>query len=178
MSPDYTIISPRLTLKLISPDEAANFSAIIRHSDTLHQWIDWCSSEFTVKDAERFLLANKLNWVKGQAYGFGLYRRDEDTLVGMVAINELYHTFNMASVGYWIADEYQHNGYAKEGVNALASFCFEQLKLTRVEIVCDPDNLPSHRLALSCGAKQEALAQNRFIYDGKPKAGLVFSILP
>lgn len=178
MSPDYQIITPDLILRLISSDESTRLACCVAHSPSLHRWIDWCNEDFSLDDAERFILATRLNWVKGEAYGFGVFCRKTDTLVGLVAINELYHTFNMASIGYWIADEYQGKGFAKRAVNALAEFCFAQLKLTRIEIVCDPDNLPSQKLVEACGGEFEAEAKNRFIFDGKPKTGRVYSLIP
>jgi RimJ/RimL family protein N-acetyltransferase len=178
MSPDYLIITPRLELRLIPNEDAAQFQTLISDSPTLHQWIDWCEEDFNQEQAERFLLATRLNWVKSQAYGFGLYRRSDKQLLGMVAINELYHTFNMASLGYWVADKYQRQGYGKEALEGLISFSFEQLKMTRLEIVCDPLNLQSQQLAEQCGALFETLARNRFIFNGKPKEGLVYSLIP
>jgi RimJ/RimL family protein N-acetyltransferase len=84
----------------------------------------------------------------------------------------------MASLGYWIGDEHQQQGFGKEALAALIEWSFAQLKLTRLEIICDPSNIPSQQLAQACEAKQECLAQNRFIFHGQPKAGLVFSIIP
>lgn len=178
MTPDYCIITPRLELKLIPQEDADALRRCVTESPSLHQWIDWCEASFSADQTEKFLLATRLNWVKSEAYGFGVYRRSDNCLMGMVAINELYHTFNMVSLGYWLGDRFQHNGYAQEALEGLIAFCFEQLKVTRVEIVCDPDNVPSQRLALRCGATFEARARNRYLYSGKPRDGLVYSITP
>ncbi len=152
---------------------------LITQSPSLHDWVDWCREDFTLKEAERFILATRLNWVKAQAYGFGIFdRKHGNKLIGMVAINELYHTFNMASLGYWLGDEHQNQGYAKEALDALIEFCFSMLKLTRLEIVCDPDNLPSQKLAIACGAQFETMAKNRYLHHGIPKLGMVYSIVP
>ena len=178
MSPDYQIITPALTLRLIDSEDCDKLQACITRSPSLHKWIDWCHPDFTRDDAERFILATRLNWVKSEAYGFGVFCRKSDALIGMVAINELYHTFNMASIGYWIADQHQGKGFATAAVNALIEFCFAQLKVTRIEVVCDPDNLPSQKLIEKCGGVFEARAKNRFIFQGKPKEGLVYSLIP
>lgn len=178
MLPDFQIITQRLQLRLMTTEEAPEFSLCIRQSPSLHQWIDWCHDHFSTKDAEQFILANRLNWVKAEAYGFGVFDKEKQTLIGMVAINEFYHVFNMASLGYWIADSYQHKGYGKEALDALIEFCFSQLGLTRLEIVCDVDNLSSQYLALACGALKENIARNRFIFNDKPKDGVVFSLIP
>lgn len=178
MSPDYQIITKQLILRLISNEESEQLQACVVDSPSLHQWVDWCRADFTLEETERFILATRLNWVKSEAYGFGVFCRTSDKLIGMVAINELYHTFNMASIGYWIADDYQGQGFGVKAVNALIEFCFAQLKLTRVEIVCDPDNLASQKLAEACGGLFESRARNRFIFHGKPKTGLVYSVTP
>lgn len=178
MTPDYCIITPRLELKLIPHEDALAFTHCVVESPSLHKWIDWCDANFSLEQAEKFLLATRLNWVKSEAYGFGVYRRKDNQLLGMVAINELYHTFNMVSLGYWLADKYQHHGYAQEALNGLVTFCFEKLKVSRIEIVCDPDNLPSQQLALRCAAVFETRARNRYLFSGKPKDGMVYSIIP
>ncbi|MCK6262805.1 GNAT family N-acetyltransferase [Vibrio sp. ZSDE26] len=178
MTPKFTLSTQRLSLRLIEHDEAEKLRELVVRSPSLHQWIDWCTPTFSLKDSERFLLATRLNWVKGDAFGFGLFRHNDGMLVGMVAINELYHTFNMASMGYWVSDQYQHQGYAKEAVQKVIEFCFDLLKVTRIELVCDPQNEASHALAASCGAEKESVARNRFIFDGQPKDGLIFSLIP
>lgn len=178
MSPDFQILTQRLSLRLIGADRADELATLIRHSPSLHQWIDWCHSGYSEKEAQNFLLMTRLNWVKADAYGFGVFIKGSDQLVGMVAINELYHTFNMASIGYWIGDSFQQQGIAKEATLALAEFCFAKLKLTRLEIVCDISNIASQKLIEACHAQQEAIARNRFIFHDNPQDGLVYSLIP
>ncbi len=178
MLPDFQIITQRLQLRLLKLEEAEVFSDCIRRSPTLHQWVDWCHEDFSKKDAEQFILANRLNWVKADAYGFAVFDKHKEKLVGMVAINEFYRVFNMASLGYWIADDSQHKGFGKEAVDALIEFCFSKLKLTRIEIVCAPENIPSQKLALACGALKEHIARNRFLFNDQPTDGVVFSLIP
>lgn len=178
MSPDFQIVTPRLQLRLITLDEASQLVRCVRQSPSLHQWVDWCSQDFSGQDAERFIMATRLNWVKADAYGFGVFDRKQQTLVGMVAINEFYHTFNMASLGYWIADHYQQQGLGREALSALVEYCFSHLGLTRLEIVCDPANAPSQQLALACGGQQESLARNRYMFNGEPRDGIVYGLIP
>lgn len=135
----------------------------------MHTWLDWCDAEVSLKDAQDFLLATRLNWVKTEAFGFGIYDRDSNTLLGMAAVNELYHTFNMASIGYWVADRYQRQGYAQEAIKALAEFCFAKLSLTRIEIVCDPDNNASQALMESVGAKKRSHRQKSIYFPWQTK---------
>ena len=178
MSPDFQINTQHLSLKIIEATDAPEFSRLIQTSPSLFPWVDWCHDAFSIVEAEKFILATRLNWVKADAFGFGIFERHSNQLVGMVAINELYHTFNMASLGYWVGDQFQRKEIAKEAMLTLFEFCFAQLKLTRLEIVCDTENLPSQRLIEKCGAERETIAKNRFIVNGKPNDGVVYSVLP
>lgn len=178
MKADFEIITQRLQLKLMNNADTESFRQLITDSYSLHRWIDWTHRDFTSEEASDFIQHNRLNWVKAISYGFGVYLKSTEQLLGMVAITEFHRTANMASIGYWIGDGYQRKGYGKEALDALIEFCFARLGLTRLEIVCDPDNITSHILALKCGATEECLAKNRYIFDGKPKDGLLFSIIP
>lgn len=172
------IFTKRLKLKIINQEHSHTFANRVADSLSLHRWMDWCEPSFNVEDAQEFIRANRLNWVKGTSYGFGVFCQKNQEFIGMVAITEVHLISNSASLGYWIADKHQQKGYAKEALNSIISFSFEKLQLTRIEIVCDPKNVLSHKVALSCGCINEGINRNRFIYNGKPKDGLVFCVTP
>ncbi|GEM74871.1 GNAT family N-acetyltransferase [Vibrio sagamiensis] len=178
MSPAFEISSRRLTLRLIPPTDAIILNELFKESPSLHQWLDWCHKDICINEVNDFLLVTRVNWVKGQAFDFGVYEYKTQCLLGMVAITELYPCFNMASLGYWIGDAHQNNGYGKEAIKSLAAFCFNKLNLTRLEIVCDPRNIASNALIKSIGARKESLARNRFIFNGQPRTGIVYSLIP
>ncbi|MFC5078104.1 Ribosomal-protein-serine acetyltransferase [Vibrio thalassae] len=178
MNTHYTIYTKRLCLRLLELNDAEQLATTIQTSPSLHQWVDWCHKDFTHNEAMEFISATRVNWVKAIAFGFALFDRQDDQFLGMVALNEFYHTFNMGSIGYWLKDSAQQQGYAHEALDALIEFSFTHLLLTRLEIVCDPDNIPSHQLAQRVGATYECVAQNRFVFEGKPKAGWVYSLVP
>ncbi|NMU76240.1 ribosomal-protein-serine acetyltransferase, partial [Vibrio parahaemolyticus] len=49
MSPDFEIIAPRLALKLIPAEEAHSLQRLLAESPSLHQWLDWCDKNVTLK---------------------------------------------------------------------------------------------------------------------------------
>lgn len=178
ISVDDSIHTSRLELRLINNDHLNEFCEMIRHSPSLHQWVDWCHPHFNQQDGYDFLIANRVNWLKSLSYGFGVFLKHNDELIGMVALTERYYSFNMGTIGYWISDEHQRKGYASEALQGLCSFCFEEIALTRLEIVCDTENIASHAVAKKLGALEEGVARNRFIHDDQIRDGLVFSLIP
>ncbi|MBD1576775.1 MULTISPECIES: GNAT family N-acetyltransferase [Vibrio] len=178
MTPDFSLSTARLTLRLIDIQQANLFATAIQSSASLYPWLDWCHADFSLHEAQKFLTCTRLNWVKNLAYGFGIFDKETDQFIGMAALTDQRVGFNLGSLGYWVCDNFQQCGYAKEAMQALIQFCFEQLKLTRLELICDPENTVSHKLALACGALDEGIARNRYIFQGKPKDALVFAIVP
>jgi RimJ/RimL family protein N-acetyltransferase len=55
---------------------------------------------------------------------------------------------------------------------------FEELGLTRLEIVALTHNLPSQKVAESIGAVRECQARNRLYFQGQPHDALVYSLVP
>ncbi|MFV0574423.1 MAG: GNAT family N-acetyltransferase [Vibrio sp.] len=178
MTPDNELTTPRLTLRLIQADESHVFASAIRRSPSLYPWLDWCHAHFSDNEASDFLMHTRLNWVKNESFGFGVYLRKTQEFVGMVALTDMALNFNMGTIGFWICDKFQRQGYAQEAIGRLIRFCFEDLQLTRLECICDPENTASHQLTLACGAVKECLARNRYLFNGSPKDGVVFSFVP
>lgn len=177
MTPNVKLTSANLTLRLISPDEIPQLQSLICTSPNLHYWIDWCHADFSQQEANLFICSTRASWIQSTSFGFGVYDTEEK-LMGMVAINECYHSYNMVSIGYWIADKYQQQGVAFEALMTLIQFCFNELKVQRIEIVCHPDNIASQRLITKCGAQFEGKSRNRYIFDDKPQDGFIYGLIP
>ena len=82
-------------------------------------------------------------------------------------------------VGYWVASQARGRGVAVDALRALSRWAFESLGLGRVELVTDPDNVASQRVAEKAGFQREgvlrALLPQR---DGTRRDGVMFSLLP
>ena len=63
-------------------------------------------------------------------------------------------------VGYWGRVSKARNGYISEAVNRLTSFAFETLKMARVELMTDAENLSSRRVAERCGFMLEGILRH------------------
>ncbi|MGR2833393.1 GNAT family protein [Vibrio vulnificus] len=63
MSPDFHIVTQRVTLRLIEAERASELARLIRRSTSLHQWIDWCHPNYSEKEAQSFLLMTRLEIV-------------------------------------------------------------------------------------------------------------------
>lgn len=179
MSPEFSLQTKRLLLRPLNHPDVNQLVKVVKHSaPSLSQWLDWCSKDFNQDDAEELVYLTKRHWITDSGYDFGIFDKKTGQLYGSVGVNCLQPVFNMANLGYWVSTEVQGKAIATEAAIAAANFCFSQLGFTRLEIICDQDNAASLRVAEKCGAQVECVARNRIFYQGKPRTGVVYSLIP
>ena len=80
-------------------------------------------------------------------------------------------------IGYWCRTRFTGHGYITEAVTRITAFAFDTLGARRVEIRCDPRNLPSARVAERAGFRLEGeLRNNETGTDGVPRDTLIYAI--
>lgn len=98
--------------------------------------------------------------------------------VGAAGLNQFNRAHNFCNLGYWVRTSAQRHGAGRAAIRALARFAFDELALTRVEIVVADGNHASLALARKAGAVHEGLARKRLrLHDG-PVTAHVLSLVP
>ena len=102
-----------------------------------------------------------------QAYPFFLFRKDDNVLVGGLALANIRRGVAQAgSLGYWVGAPHVRRGYMSAAVRALMPVAFDVLRLHRVEAACIPTNLASIRLLEKCGFRREGYARQYLCING------------
>jgi RimJ/RimL family protein N-acetyltransferase len=82
-------------------------------------------------------------------------------------------------IGYWLAAEARGQGLTTAALRALSRWGIEELGLGRVELVTDPDNIASQRVAEKAGFQREGVLRAMLVNrDGSRRDGVMFSLLP
>lgn len=82
-------------------------------------------------------------------------------------------------VGYWCAAEARGRGVATRALRLLSRYGFEELGLQRLELITDPDNLASQRVAEKVGYRREGVLRSHLDHpDGRRRDSVMFSLLP
>ena len=74
----------------------------------------------------------------------------EDRLLGSIAIARSLDG-SAGEVGYWVAREARRRGVATRAVQLLAGWAFSELGLERIELLAEPGNYASQRVAEAAG---------------------------
>lgn len=82
-------------------------------------------------------------------------------------------------VGYWCAREARGRGYTTRALRLVCRFGFEDLRLGRMELITDPDNHASQRVATKAGFQREGVLRSHLLHrDGRRRDSVMFSLLP
>jgi RimJ/RimL family protein N-acetyltransferase len=82
-------------------------------------------------------------------------------------------------IGYWLVAQARGRGLTAEALLALSRWGFDELGLGRVELVTDPDNIASQRVAEKAGFTREGVLRSILLNrDGSRRDGVMFSLLP
>lgn len=102
-----------------------------------------------------------------QAYPFFLFRSEDGTMVGGLALANIRRgVAQAASLGYWVGVPHAQRGYMTAAVRAVVPAAFDVLRLHRVEAACIPTNLASIRLLEKTGFRREGYARSYLCING------------
>jgi [ribosomal protein S5]-alanine N-acetyltransferase len=110
------------------------------------------------------------------AYPFFIFDRGAGHLVGAITLaNVRRGVAQMCTVGYWIGQPHQRQGYMTDALELAVDHSFEALGLHRVEAACLPSNAASIALLKRCSFGLEGLARNYLKIAGIWQDHLLFS---
>ena len=112
------------------------------------------------------------------SYAFLIFRADTNVLVGGLTLANIRRGVAQAgSIGYWIGQPFARHGYMTAAVRALIPFCFNSLRLHRLEAACIPGNQASVRLLEKTGFTREGYAREYLCINGVWQDHLLFGRL-
>jgi RimJ/RimL family protein N-acetyltransferase len=135
-------------------------------------WIPAIPSPYTEKDA----LAYVRGEVRPEEHSLAI------TLDGVVvgAIGMGVNSINYRGrVGYWVAATARGRGVCTRALRLLSRWALDELELQRLDLITDPDNLASQRVAEKVGFRREGVLRAYLCHpDGRIRDSVMFSLLP
>jgi len=83
------------------------------------------------------------------------------------------------TIGYWVAASARGQGTCTRALRLLSRFALDELELQRLDLVTDPDNVGSQRVAEKVGFQREGVLRAHLRHpDGRIRDSVIFSLLP
>jgi RimJ/RimL family protein N-acetyltransferase len=124
--------------------------------------------------------ANALAFIRGEATSAG-HQSFAVTCEGLVvgAIGLTTGQSKNASIGYWCAAEARGRGLTTRALRLVCEWGLDELELERLELITDPDNVASQRVAEKVGFRREGVLRSHLLHpDGRRRDSVMFSLLP
>ncbi|AZZ40833.1 GNAT family N-acetyltransferase [Acidipropionibacterium jensenii] len=99
-------------------------------------------------------------------------------VIGQLTVSSItYGSALSASMGYWVSHRYAGRGVVPTAVALAADYCFQVLRLHRIEICIRPENAKSLRVVEKLGLVEEGMRPRYLHIDGQWSDHRVFRLL-
>jgi ribosomal-protein-alanine N-acetyltransferase len=108
---------------------------------------------------------------------FGIFLKSDDTLIGMIALNDILPPLKSAYVGYQIDQVYANRGYTTKALALIIDYAFNTLDLHRLEAGVMPANVGSIKVLERNGFIKEGLVRKNVKINGKWEDHYLYGLL-
>ena len=125
-----------------------------------------------------YLAAKREAWAQGTGASFAICDATRpDACLGQVFVER--DDDGRGSVGYWLLEDARGKGRATRAVRLMASWALPEMRLGRLQLHADPENVASQRVAQRAGFTREGvLRAYNGRRDGTRADAVVYSLLP
>ncbi len=146
------IITPRVVVRMLEFQDAKDLQRLLaKNKEFMLPWIPWAVDEPETVEAKK----DKIRTWRGefyldQKYTYGLFKRDDQTLIGMIFLFARQGK-GILEIGYIIDADEVRNGYATESSYAVTKLGLQHLQVEKMVIHCSPENIGSQRIPEKLG---------------------------
>lgn len=121
----------------------------------LSQFLPWIDTTYSAHDTRSFIKGALDQFAAGEGFHAGIWC--EGRLAGCIGLHKIDWLNRSVSLGYWVSAEFSGRGLVTRAAAACTAYCFDELKLHRVEIRCAVQNEASRRVAERLGFEREGI---------------------
>jgi ribosomal-protein-alanine N-acetyltransferase len=138
----------------------------------------WPADALSRSSFRRRVARYAVDWRTDQGYSFFIFARRDGRLLGGIGLSNVRRgVAETGSLGYWVGERYARHGVMTEALGLMLDFCFQRLRLHRIEAACLPGNLASRALLAKTGFHEEGNARKYLCIDGRWQDHVLFAIL-
>lgn len=159
---DEIRIDKDLTLRLLTERDSSDFHQLVKKNrDFFSQSGAAISNLVSEEDAAKSVHKRCEEYINNTGVSFAI--RLNEALIGIIGIRALDWSNQKCSIGYFLSEEVAGKGIGTKSVVAVVSFCFEMLRLNRIEATTATINKRSIALLEKLGFKREGTLRQHFL---------------
>jgi ribosomal-protein-alanine N-acetyltransferase len=136
-------------------------------------------SPYTEEDARAWIEQTVRDWdVRRGEAAFAVEDAAGGRVLAAIGLRLLHEDYGLrGSTGYWVAAEARGLGVATGALRLVSRWGIRDLGLPRVELVTDPDNVASQRVAEKAGFRREGVLRSYLQMPHGRRDCVIFSLL-
>ncbi len=166
------------TIFLELPDDkhaAPTFNLIDTNRHYLREWLPWVDNMRSIEIFKNYILKCKKESEQGSDFGYVIIFNE--VAAGRIGIHNIDQQNKIASIGYWLAEDFAGKGIITKSCKAIINYGFDTLGLNRIEIKCGTGNFKSKAIPMRLNFKEEGIIRQGEFVNNKFIDLLVFSML-
>jgi len=137
------------------------------------RWIPVIPRPYTEADALSFVHGQ---WRTNPGHQFAV--TEDGVVIGSIGMTVNDESRN-GHIGYWCKTEARGRGVTTRALRAICRWGLDELGLQRLELITDPDNVASQRVATKVGFRREGVLRSHLPHPGGVRRdSVMFSLLP
>jgi ribosomal-protein-serine acetyltransferase len=170
------LVNEHIHLELINITHAATlFNLVHKNRQHLRTWLPFVNLMQDISFAENFIQGTMIRNQNGTEYAFIIYEHNQ--AVGRIGMYHINQQNAIGEIGYWLISDAQSRGIITNCCKTLIAYCFNTLKLNRIEIKCATLNTKSIGIPKRLGFTQEAVLREAELLHGAYVDLYLFSLL-
>jgi RimJ/RimL family protein N-acetyltransferase len=156
-------------------EDAPAVEAACRDPEIPH-WIPFVPRPYTRADAETYLQGCIESGA--ERHSFAIVDAATGGLLGSIDMGVNTREYR-GHIGYWVAAPARGHGVCTRALRLASRWALDELELQRLELITDPDNVASQRVAEKVGFRREGVLRAHLRHpDGRIRDSVMFSLLP
>lgn len=157
-----------IVLRTLEEDDAPALASAIGDDPDLDRWTR-IPFPYSEDHAREFIASTDES-------AFAICDRTSGELLG--GIGARIHDMAVVEIGYWVRADARGHGVATRALALVARFAFDELSAARVQLLTEPDNVGSQRVAEKAGFTREGTLRSLLDFKGRRRDGVMYSLLP
>lgn len=175
--PNEILAADRITLRRVDPKYyKVAFEVIEENREYLDEFLPWVEGLKSVEDELKSLELIYQRWTEYKIFDYMIFLNSNNTYIGNIGGHHIEWNNKLIEYGYWVAKNYQGNGYITEAAGAIEQEFF-RLGFHRLEIRCSDFNIKSSKIPERLNYTFEGLLRENQIFQGKFRNTKVYSKL-
>lgn len=142
------------------------------------KWIPVIPSPYTEADARAFISGTSRSVPEYTVPEHSFAITVDGSLAGAIGMSVNSMNYR-GRIGYWVAASARGRGLCTRALRLLSRWGLDELDLQRLDLITDPDNVASQRVAEKVGFRREGVLRSHLRHpDGRIRDSVMFSLLP